>query len=897
MPTLSYGLTYVKLLLLAFLVGFAIATGVSLFIFPTTSRSMIFHQLRGYPSAVKSLLDEQVTYIKSTESGGPWKITRMATVVRRATSSFSGPRPNDEKVSKEAPNTFESPGLRTAIGKLSAIHSQVNAEMRYAKQEIVWGTLTPEDLEKLISLLRSLFLSLSGIAMLPRVFKRLTKAVQPQRAGMDATNAEVTRQDTFSPIVEDSPYETQEGTQEHFVQPLCDRLEAAKALVNSGLQHTFTTLQLSKSKDFSTVIRGRRFSFVSRDEEEGVETGPGQKGFTANFERKLYHFYSQRKNLPQHWANLNAFSPASHDEHNRSPEFREIRKEFFVILFIGHLQDILLQSIFDLVKFADSKVADGTMRHKRVIFPKSEYLKQWLLGGWPEEDDTATKIPVVGEQTDYEPSIHGKDPLKTRFADPEHLPPANRWQRFGNWLRRLSHLLSSKESAFGLRVAVAAFCVAILAYLKQTQHFFYSNRINWAVVVIVIGMSPVSGKSLFGLIGRIVATILSTGLAFAVWYIVAGNTAGILVFLYIANCLQYYFYVKFPRFIPACIIASITFNLVIAYELQVRKLGVAVSASTGLNVFPIYLFGPYRLVAVMAGCAISFIWVIFPSPTTAGSQVRKTLGRGLFVLATFYNCMHTSIEVWINQEQGDLDDPQSPARLLENARNKLFFEELTLLAEIRNHIEFTKYEPPIGGRFPKEIYERISLEIQTILSSMALMAHVTRNLERMVPEELPFRESISTRRRWSASTWSDSGRNEEKWIEHLARAASSQDFHSQVITSVLYHLSAAVSNGLSLPPYLAPPHAFPLARNLRKMNENLLDIRNIEDPSFSAFVSVEVLSSVVNSNLKTLVSDVKLLVGELNFDIYVHRHRHRMRERHDERQQRQGEDDQRSKEG
>ncbi|KMU83698.1 hypothetical protein CIHG_01481 [Coccidioides immitis H538.4] len=78
------------------------------------------------------------------------------------------------------------------------------------------------------------------------------------------------------------------------------------------------------------------------------------------------------------------------------------------------------------------------------------------------------------------------------------------------------------------------------------------------------------------------------------------------------------------------------------------------------------------------------------------------------------------------------------------------------------------------------------------------------------------------------------------------------------------------------------------------MNENLLDIRNIEDPSFSAFVAVEVLSSMVNSNLKTLVSNVKLLVGELDFDVYVRRHRHRLREKREEREeQRNGEEEDR----
>ncbi|WEW58194.1 hypothetical protein PRK78_003662 [Emydomyces testavorans] len=842
MPTVAYGLRYVHLLLRTFLLGFAIATGVSLFIFPTTSRSMIFDQLRGYPSAVKCLLDEQITYVQSTESDGPWKITRMASVGRRNTIGRSPPG----KTAEKALNTFESLGLKAAIRKLSAIHSMVNAEMRYAKQEIAWGNLTAEDFETLVLLLRSLFLPLAGVAMLPRIFKRLTKAMPPQCADVDAVNVEDLRRDPTSATPEESPYEATETTQEHFVPPLCERLDAAEVLVNSGVQHAFLTLRISKPKDFTANIRGRRFPFLVADEEEGVSTTPGHNDFAASFAKKLSDFYAQRKHLPQHWASLNAFAPPENSEQNQTAEFREIRKEFFVIIFIGHLQDILLQAVFDLVKFADSKVADGTFERQRLIFPRSEHFKQWLFSsGADEEEKKENVIPVIGQQTDCESGMHGTDPLKPRFADPEHLPPANRWQRFGNWLRRFSHLISSSESAFGLRVAVAAFCVAILAYLKPTQQFFNSNRINWAVIVIVIGMSPVSGKSLFGLMGRIVGTVLSTGLAFVVWYIVAGRTA--------------------------------------AYELQVRKLGDAVSASSGLRVFPIYLFGPYRLVAVIAGCAISFIWVMFPSPTTAGSQVRKTLGRGLLVLANFYNCMHTSIEVWINQEQGDLNDPQSPARLLEKARNKLFAEEMALLAQIRSHIEFTRYEPPIGGRFPKETYDNISSEIQTILTSMALMAHSTRNLERMAAENFQSRRFVSSDRRWSTNSWNGNTASEERWIQHLARAASAPDFHAHIITSALYHLSAAVSNGQSLPPYLAPPHAFPLARKLRAMDENLLDIRNVEDPSFSAFVAVEVLSSMINSNLKTLVSNVKLLVGELNFDIYVRRHRHRMREEHEER--------------
>lgn len=287
--------------------------------------------------------------------------------------------------------------------------------------------------------------------------------------------------------------------------------------------------------------------------------------------------------------------------------------------------------------------------------------------------------------------------------------------------------------------------------------------------------------------------------------------------------------------------------------------------------------------------------------------MRKSLGRSLVILANFYSCIHTSIQVWIRQEQGDIADPSSPGRLLDRARFKLFSEEMALLTNLRTNSRFAEYEPTIGGRFPKKTYDTICNEVQTILISMDLMAHSTRDLERMSgrtgstsggsptsrpdsqggqsqghsmdeksatdTEKSPSPESSHRPRHNSHQAEEShehghesssaegsqrrpgepSSQGNEKWINRLAEATSGPSFHYHVIASVLYHLSAAVSNGLSLPPYLAPPHPFPLARNLRQTSENLLDIQNIEDPSFSAFVAIEVLSTMVSSNLKHLV--------------------------------------------
>jgi hypothetical protein len=240
------------------------------------------------------------------------------------------------------------------------------------------------------------------------------------------------------------------------------------------------------------------------------------------------------------------------------------------------------------------------------------------------------------------------------------------------------------------------------------------------------------------------------------------------------------------------------------------------------------------------------------------------LGRSLFVLANFYSCMHTTIEAWIYEAESQ---NYSPPRMLDDARNRLFAEEMSLLTALRTYSNFTVYEPPVGGKFPKATYDRIISEIQTIVISMASMVQMTRGLNELTKQ------------------------TEERCLRRLASVIKSTDFNAHIATSVLCHLSAAASNGSALPPYLSPPEHFPLARKLRKLShagDGLLDMRNAEDSTYSAFALLEVLSSTMNSSLARLITyvlaenslrclvglllssrDMRSLVGEVSFDGYI----------------------------
>lgn len=75
-------------------------------------------------------------------------------------------------------------------------------------------------------------------------------------------------------------------------------------------------------------------------------------------------------------------------------------------------------------------------------------------------------------------------------------------------------------------------------------------------------------------------------LSFIIWYIADRKTPGVIVVLWLFVFVEYYFFIKFPRFIPAWMIMIITQVLIIAYELQVRKIGLATAERTGQPFYP-----------------------------------------------------------------------------------------------------------------------------------------------------------------------------------------------------------------------------------------------------------------------------------------------------------------------
>lgn len=171
------GLEFIARLLKGFMIGFAIATAVSLFIFPITSRGNVFHDIRDYIATIQDMLPSQI----SVESD---------TVTKLLTEKGSPSQTQTTQTALDTQSESESTAQKTlqaSMAKLNRLHSKLHADLPYSRDEIAWGKLTADDLRVITYQIRTLLLPLSGMSLVPELLSKTRKkgvrTAQAQRKG------------------------------------------------------------------------------------------------------------------------------------------------------------------------------------------------------------------------------------------------------------------------------------------------------------------------------------------------------------------------------------------------------------------------------------------------------------------------------------------------------------------------------------------------------------------------------------------------------------------------------------------------------------------------------------------------------------------------------------------
>lgn len=834
---------FVLRLLEAFLTGFGLATGVSLFIIPVTSRKVVMKEITGYIMLLRGALGAHKAYIHSMEGGDMYEQTYV-------------PEEGERSKPKDRP---EIAAIKKVIGQLQELHGKLTADLPFAKREVAYGKLTADDLEGTFKKLRTILLPVLGMSSIMDLFARAAEINH-----WEGNETDYNEEERMKAVADWNELFS-------FVHEPFDNIFQA---LDDGLAHVLLKLQLVEPPK---KMKGHN---QNDEEAKGDSIRPGDEGFAKHFDQQAAIFFGKKEPTLRHWVKSKGIT--LHDDYFSEPDSindetlkllpnittrERDQRQLFLVLYIMFLLNGISRAVSDLVSFADEH--DVAKEKKKFIWLGGKRLKKWMRSIFNSQDSNSEDETTIAGFDRNNTTVYMGDAYKSR-RDPEHLPPSNSWERFGNVVRSVSHFLRSPESAFGLRAACATMSIAIVAFLRDTQVFFVQHRLVWALVMVAISMTPTAGQSIFQFVLRIGGTAVAMVVAWLMWYIPGQHTPGILVFVFIFVAIGFYIPLKRFDLVIVGIVSVVTVTMIVGYELQVRKLGVAASTATGQPAYPIYILGPYRLATVVGGLAVAFFWTFFPYPITEHSALRQKLGGALYLNANFYSIMHERVMAQIRGDLGDEEnDKESPGYALVKARNKVFAKQMLTIQGLKMHTEFVRWEFPLGGKFPQKEYGKILECVQNITNYTSLIGYASQtftdpNLTKALTNNGP-RSPTSP----SSNTEPLARHVSAQWFTDFRRVVADARVTSHEITSLLALLSSSITSGQPLPPYLRAPEPYGLNRRLELVDPGILSLRHMTEPGYAAFAVMAISTRCIHMDIERLLASVKKLVGELDFSFHV----------------------------
>ncbi|EXJ63461.1 uncharacterized protein A1O5_11510 [Cladophialophora psammophila CBS 110553] len=825
-PNMTAGMQFVDRLLKVFLTGYALAAAVSLFIIPFSSRLIVKKQIAGVLDLMKASLSIHTAYlhgITTSRTGSPGLLDENGK-----------PLPLEENPeARVSMKTAEEAAqkLKATIQQASQLFGQLRLEIGFAKKEIGWGKLQPQDFSRIWERLQNILLPVAGLS----TFVDILQSVKRHKAEGESLISDLDAIEAIRRLEAEEWHEVIVMSRIPFWK--------MKTTLIDGLTHVAYVLEITP-----------RPKYPKKDIETTAETSPapGDPAFAQYLKDQMAIFQGHRQETMRKWCEQKGIEVPTKFWEDTSSQYtfgdtasvhetvrqKQNHQQLYLILYLEYLLFAVCQAVLEFVLFADSKVQDGTMSKNRLIFPGWRRIRKLLQNAFKQMDasEGLQDGPASGIY------IWVGDSLQQR-KDPEHLPPTNLYQRVTNHLRSIPKFLASDASHFGFRAATASISLAIIGYIRQTHSFYLAQRGIWAVIMVAISMGAHAGAGVQGFILRILGTAISMVLSITVWYMADQKPAAVIPLAYLVFVGGLYVVLKHPKQLITAVISVVTTILIVGYELQDKKVGTKILSSNGQAFYHIYLLGPYRLVSVVAGLGVAFFWTYFPYPITTHATLRKDLGSTLYLMANYYSCMHSTVETRL-RARPDLstDKKKDPLRRLDKARHKVFDKLMVMLNRLREHSQFLKYEPTFGGKFPKDTYDELIVHMQSLFNYMALTAY-------------------------STNAFSCEG-EESEWLRDFKRITAKSRITSHALTSTLCLVSASITNSQPLPPYVTVPRPIDIADQLGAIDPGILSIKHISEPCYAAFAVLEIASILIMQEMVAVLARVRDLVGEVDFSVH-----------------------------
>ena len=266
MPNMTAGNAFGKSLIIAELVGMAVATGVSLVIMPVSCRTLVVKLFTDYLSAIRVCLQAQKWLLHSLESHDA--MADLLTV--------------------DCTPRQEALAVRRAIDGIFAVHAELQANLPFAKQEISWGKLGSGEFTELNKLLRFIMLPVTGMGSVMDILQQIAKVKGWTKEHINSLSEE-DKSDREQGIVDWN----------NNMKLIHDSIGEVMNVMDEGIEHILLRLELK------TRPKQKKSAPELEDvESKAQSTASGEGGFATYLEAKITTFYTGKQLNLTKWGKL-----------------------------------------------------------------------------------------------------------------------------------------------------------------------------------------------------------------------------------------------------------------------------------------------------------------------------------------------------------------------------------------------------------------------------------------------------------------------------------------------------------------------------------------------------------------------------------------------------------------
>ncbi|CAG8554228.1 7751_t:CDS:2 [Diversispora eburnea] len=164
------------------------------------------------------------------------------------------------------------------------------------------------------------------------------------------------------------------------------------------------------------------------------------------------------------------------------------------------------------------KILETKRLSKRLWMPSIPFLKRIKNIG--ESDEDGWKVVEPQNEEAEEDDLFGSN-----YCDPDVTPPVTTSQKFWYQLWKIRNWFNSKYARFAFKNSLVVTCLSIPAFLPHTSELFDNYRGQWALISAVLSFSPTTGGAVLQFFGRLIGSGVGALMAIISWEITRGNAS------------------------------------------------------------------------------------------------------------------------------------------------------------------------------------------------------------------------------------------------------------------------------------------------------------------------------------------------------------------------------------